>query len=505
MANTLTVLMNYTEMESKVREATNNEPWGSPTSVLQEIANATYNYQSLNEIMPMIYKRFTEKSAEEWRQIYKALQLLEFLIKNGAERVIDDVRSHMSLLKMLRQFHYTDMNGKDQGINVRNRSKELVELLSDVDRIRTERKKSRSTRNKYGGVEGGAGLGGSSSSSIGAGSSSRYGGFGSETAVGGGYGGFSGGVYGDGGGFGGAPEDDNNEYGTTQARRDKFEEYDEGDEAAAKPAPKRKPEATTSSSKSASTTKAAPPPPKAKQPEVDLFDFSADDIPISAAIQPASNGKQSAGPADDEFDDFQAAGAAGDDEFDDFQAAPSAQPLAPSTATVTASTQFAQPAPLAAPSQSQGMNNIYSTMSPSATPAANYAAFNMPAPQRQPAAAAPSPALQAQAPRPPNYQPMQPNYFTSVPAAGSASTPTPQARNTPITSPLGASRPAGGNSDPFASLASFGVKKAGTPSAKGPSMADMARQKTSAGIWGAPATQGGAQQGAGVSGNDLLF
>jgi len=32
----------------------------------------------------------------------------------------------------------------------------------------------------------------------------------------------------------------------------------------------------------------------------------------------------------------------------------------------------------------------------------------------------------------------------------------------------------------------------------------MARQKTSAGIWGAPA-QGGAQQGGGGSGSDLLF
>ena len=43
---------------------------------------------------------------------------------------------------MLRQFHYIDQNGKDQGINVRNRAKELAELLSDVDRIRAERKKS---------------------------------------------------------------------------------------------------------------------------------------------------------------------------------------------------------------------------------------------------------------------------------------------------------------------------------------------------------------------------
>lgn len=29
------------------------------------------NSQLLNEIMPMIYKRFTDKAAEEWRQIYK--------------------------------------------------------------------------------------------------------------------------------------------------------------------------------------------------------------------------------------------------------------------------------------------------------------------------------------------------------------------------------------------------------------------------------------------------
>lgn len=31
--------------------------------------------QLLNEIMPLIYKRFTDKTAEEWRQIYKVLHL----------------------------------------------------------------------------------------------------------------------------------------------------------------------------------------------------------------------------------------------------------------------------------------------------------------------------------------------------------------------------------------------------------------------------------------------
>lgn len=39
----LSAVMNYTEMEAKVREATNNEPWGASSSQMQEIANGTNN------------------------------------------------------------------------------------------------------------------------------------------------------------------------------------------------------------------------------------------------------------------------------------------------------------------------------------------------------------------------------------------------------------------------------------------------------------------------------
>lgn len=83
--------------------------------------------------MPSIYSRFMEKEARQWRQIYKvrfsfdvvdsslnlyqALQLLEYLIKHGSERVVDDARSHISTLKMLRNFHYIDDKGKDEGLN----------------------------------------------------------------------------------------------------------------------------------------------------------------------------------------------------------------------------------------------------------------------------------------------------------------------------------------------------------------------------------------------------
>ncbi|KAH7207958.1 hypothetical protein BKA60DRAFT_639279 [Fusarium oxysporum] len=489
-------VMNFTEMEAKVREATNNEPWGASSTLMQEIANGTFNYQTLNEIMPMIYRRFTEKAAEEWRQIYKALQLLEFLIKHGSERVIDDARGHISLLKMLRQFHFIDQNGKDQGINVRNRAKELADLLSDVDRIRTERKKARATKNKYTGVEGGATFGGGFSS----GSSGRYGGFGSESAgYGGGggssggpgnYGGYSGGVYGDGGGFGGQSDDWRGDGAASRSER--FEEYDEFDEgerpaASSSRAAAKRPERTP--------VKKAAEPPKKKEPEVDLFSFD-DPAPASSAAPALAPSNTAAAPAqedDDEFDDFQSAAPA--------QAAPSnnfmQSPAVTSTASSTA--QFVAPQPQSAPQQADisqmvSMASISPAPSASCTPGPNYSAFSIPA------------APAAQAPKPAAFQQTGPNYFSSVQAQtaktpttsafsgmGSASNaapsgPTTMANMKPVTSPSAKPAPAAGG-DAFGALwgkASGGVKKPETPKT-GPAMGQLAKEKSSAGIWGAPA------------------
>ncbi|KAI9759878.1 MAG: Epsin-3, clathrin recruitment and traffic between the Golgi and endosome [Chaenotheca gracillima] len=485
-------VMNYTETEAKVREATNNEPWGASSTLMQDIANGTYNYSLLGEIMPMIYKRFTEKTAEEWRQIYKALQLLEFLIKNGSERVIDDARSHLSLLKMLRQFHFIDQNGKDQGINVRNRAKELADLLSDVDRIRSERKKAKATRNKYGGVEGGAGsLGGMSGGGAG-----RYGGFGSEDA---GYGGYSGGVYGDGGGFGGQTGG----FQDTSGRRDRYQEYDEYDEGAVAAPGRRNENSSRSSAPRRETTK-KPEPPKKKEPEVDLFDFGDEDTGTSSSAKPASNGKAPAtSNLDDTFGGLQSPSAGDDeDDFDDFQSATPvtggkapAQPSITSVSTTTPSTQFAAPQPVSA-SQGANLNGLVGLTSPTqsntTTPASNISAFSPPT--SQPAPQFP----QAQAQRPTGYQASQPNYFTSVPIApttsGQQQTPSAGAVTSPSAGAKSSAKPSSGGGDAFGSLwstASSGVKKAGTPT-QGPNLASMAKQKASAGIWGAPASSSGA-------------
>ncbi|KAI8806799.1 hypothetical protein BJ742DRAFT_815359 [Cladochytrium replicatum] len=172
------VVYNYGEFELKVRDATNNEAWGASSTLMQEIASGTHHYQHFHEIMDNIYKRFQEKQ-HNWRQVYKALQLLEYLIKNGSEKVIDNARDHQYEIKAMRNFHFIDEKGKDQGINVRNRAKEIIDLLGDDAKIKEERKKAKENRQKYSGMSSGAYSGGGSG---------RYGGFGNS-----GYGGGSGG------------------------------------------------------------------------------------------------------------------------------------------------------------------------------------------------------------------------------------------------------------------------------------------------------------------------
>ncbi|ORX69597.1 ENTH-domain-containing protein [Linderina pennispora] len=180
------VVMNLTEMEIKVNEATGPEPWGASSTLMMEIAEATHRSQAFSEIMPAIYMRFNDTDPSSWRQVYKALQLLEYLVRNGSERVIDDVRGHITIIKMLRNFHYIDDNGKDQGINVRQRSKELLDLVNDSERVREERKNAKTNRNKYSGYSGGGSMEGFGSSrggfgSTGGGSGGSRSGFGSSS------------------------------------------------------------------------------------------------------------------------------------------------------------------------------------------------------------------------------------------------------------------------------------------------------------------------------------
>ncbi|XP_069619599.1 clathrin interactor 1 [Ranitomeya imitator] len=146
------VVMNYSEIESKVREATNDDPWGPSGQLMGEIAKATFMYEQFPDLMNMLWTRMLKDNKKNWRRVYKSLLLLAYLIRNGSERVVTSAREHIYDLRSLENYHFVDENGKDQGINIRQKVKEMVEFVQDDDRLREERKKAKKNKDKYVGV-----------------------------------------------------------------------------------------------------------------------------------------------------------------------------------------------------------------------------------------------------------------------------------------------------------------------------------------------------------------
>uniref|UniRef100_UPI00358EFBFE epsin-2 isoform X2 n=1 Tax=Myxine glutinosa TaxID=7769 RepID=UPI00358EFBFE len=162
------IVNNFSEAEVKVREATSNDPWGPSSSLMSEIADLTYNNVAFSEIMSMIWKRLNDHG-KNWRHVYKALTLLDYLIKTGSDRVAQQCKENIYAIQTLKDFQYVDRDSKDQGVNVREKSKQLVALLRDEERLRSEREHAMKTKERL--AQGATGMGSNNRVTFGRGSS----------------------------------------------------------------------------------------------------------------------------------------------------------------------------------------------------------------------------------------------------------------------------------------------------------------------------------------------
>uniref|UniRef100_A0A7N5K190 Epsin 3 n=1 Tax=Ailuropoda melanoleuca TaxID=9646 RepID=A0A7N5K190_AILME len=141
------IVHNYSEAEIKVREATSNDPWGPPSSLMSEIADLTFNTVAFAEVMGMLWRRLND-SGKNWRHVYKALTLLDYLLKTGSERVAHQCRENLYTIQTLKDFQYIDRDGKDQGVNVREKVKQVMALLKDEKHLRQERTHALKTKER---------------------------------------------------------------------------------------------------------------------------------------------------------------------------------------------------------------------------------------------------------------------------------------------------------------------------------------------------------------------
>ncbi|XP_060760829.1 epsin-1 [Neoarius graeffei] len=140
------LVQNFSEAEVKVREATSNDPWGPSSSQMADISDLTYNVVACNEIMGMLWKRLNDD--KNWRHVYKSLTLLEYLLKTGSDRIPKQSQENIHIIKPLIEYRFTDKDGKDQGVNVREKAKIVMLLIRDEEKRKEEREFAMKTKDK---------------------------------------------------------------------------------------------------------------------------------------------------------------------------------------------------------------------------------------------------------------------------------------------------------------------------------------------------------------------
>ncbi|KAI0257083.1 hypothetical protein BJV78DRAFT_1115633 [Lactifluus subvellereus] len=137
----------YSDVQAKVREATSNDPWGPSDTQMNEIAQMTYNQNDFVEIMEMLDKRLDDKG-KNWRHVFKCLTLLGYLLHADSENVVAYFRDNIYIIKTIKEFQYIDEYGEDQGANVRQKAKDITNLLMDETRLRQERRSRTNMRDR---------------------------------------------------------------------------------------------------------------------------------------------------------------------------------------------------------------------------------------------------------------------------------------------------------------------------------------------------------------------
>lgn len=137
-------------LEKNLKEATSDKNWGCSTTLLLEVAKASFDYNEYSIIMKAVWDGLSVKSCR-WRKIYKTLTLLEYLLKNGNEKVVDETRENLYKIKRFYDFHFTE-EGRDKGNGIREKAKIITDLVTDNEYLRAEKEISRRTRDKVVGI-----------------------------------------------------------------------------------------------------------------------------------------------------------------------------------------------------------------------------------------------------------------------------------------------------------------------------------------------------------------
>ncbi|KAI3973036.1 hypothetical protein MKX01_019694 [Papaver californicum] len=135
-------LTDVTEAELLAEEATNSDPWSPDARKMNRIADASFDIDDYWRIVEVIHNRLYVVDWKEWRQSYKALSLLDFLLTHGPEDFAEEFKCDVDVIEELGAFKYIDEKGFNWGANMEKKSERVLKLLKGGELLKSARLKA---------------------------------------------------------------------------------------------------------------------------------------------------------------------------------------------------------------------------------------------------------------------------------------------------------------------------------------------------------------------------
>ncbi|XP_008813355.2 epsin-3-like [Phoenix dactylifera] len=136
------VLTDATQAEILAEEATNSDVWGPDAKTMTRISEAAYDMDDYWRIVDVLHRRLRSVYWKEWRQSYKTLVLLEFLLTHGPEEMFEEFHCDINVIQELGKLNYVDERGFNWGACMQNKSERILRLLSDEKQRQDARSKA---------------------------------------------------------------------------------------------------------------------------------------------------------------------------------------------------------------------------------------------------------------------------------------------------------------------------------------------------------------------------
>ncbi|KAA0049240.1 epsin-3 [Cucumis melo var. makuwa] len=123
------VFTDVTPAELLAEEATNKDPCSPDAKTMTIIAEASFEVDDYWRIVDVLHNRLHNIEWKQWKQSYKSLVLLEFLLTHGPEELADEFKSDSYIIEELGTFQHIDERGFNWGEIMHQKSQKILQLL----------------------------------------------------------------------------------------------------------------------------------------------------------------------------------------------------------------------------------------------------------------------------------------------------------------------------------------------------------------------------------------